>query len=62
MRFILVNGRTPCAPAVCALCRRPIGRGYLREDGTRLIYCDHNCYADHCESVGLLLDSQAKAS
>jgi len=44
------------------MCRRLIERGYLREDKTRLIYCDHNCYADHCESVGLLLDNHAKAS
>ena len=62
MRFILVNGRTPCAPAVCAMCRRSIRRGYLRENGTHLIYCDQTCYADHCESVDQLLDSQAKAS
>ena len=62
MRFILVNGRTPCAKTVCVMCERPISSGYLREIGTHLIYCDHNCYADHCESVGLLLDNYAKAS
>jgi hypothetical protein len=62
MRFILVNGRTPCSPATCAMCGRPIGAGYLREHGTHLIYCDHNCYADHCESAVMLLDKHARAS
>ena len=48
MRFILVNGRTPCRQSACALCSKPIGAGYLREIGTRLPYCDADCYADHC--------------
>jgi len=49
MRFVLVNGRTPCQQSFCVLCCEPIGASYLRELGTRLSYCDHNCYADHCK-------------
>jgi hypothetical protein len=54
MRFILVNGRTPCPQSSCVLCCEPIGTSYLREIGTRLSYCDHNCYADHCRSAVLV--------
>src|SRR4030081_3118899 len=56
MRFILMNGRTPCRQSVCALCCKPIGASYLREIETRLSYCDHDCYAQHCEGAVLALE------
>jgi hypothetical protein len=62
MRFILVNGRTRCRQSFCALCSGAIGTNYLREVGTDLIYCDHDCYADHCERAVLALTNHAKAS
>ena len=62
MRFILVNGRTPCSHSSCVMCDQPIGVRYLREVGTHLVYCDHRCYADHCRSATLLLETQARAS
>ena len=62
MRFILVNGRTPRAQSLCVLCCRPIGGSYLREIGTHLVYCDHDCYADHCKSAVLVFENQARAS
>jgi hypothetical protein len=62
MRFILVNGRRPRPQALCVMCGEPIERSYLREIGTHLTYCDHDCYADHCESAFLLLEKQARAS
>jgi hypothetical protein len=62
VRFILVHGRTPRSRSSCVMCGQPVGTNYLREVGTRLIYCDHNCYAAHCESAVLLLDNQATAS
>jgi len=43
MRFVLVNGRTPSPQSFCVLCCEPIGASYLREIGTQLPYCDHNC-------------------
>jgi hypothetical protein len=57
-----VNGRTPRPEAFCVMCGQPIEKSYLREIGTHLTYCDHNCYADHCQSAFLLLESQARAS
>jgi hypothetical protein len=62
MRFILVNGRTPRPRSLCVMCVHPVGTTYLREVGTQLIYCDHDCYAAHCESAVLLLDNRATAS
>jgi hypothetical protein len=62
MRFVLVNGRTPCPQSFCVLCREPIGAGYLREIATRLPYCDDKCYADHGKKAVLVLDNHARAS
>jgi hypothetical protein len=62
MRFILVNGRTPRPQSFCVMCNRPIRASYLREIGTHLIYCDNDCYADHCEGAIRLLENQARAS
>jgi hypothetical protein len=62
MKFILVNGRTPRPKPVCVCCFQPIEAGYLREIGTHLTYCDHDCYADHCRSAFVLLEKQAAAS
>jgi hypothetical protein len=59
MRFVLVNGRSPCRQSFCVACERPIGGRYLREVGTYLIYCDHACYADHCKSAVVLLERRA---
>ena len=62
MRFILVNGRTPRPRSFCVKCEQPLRESYLREISTHLGYCDHDCYADHCESAVLLLESRARAS
>jgi hypothetical protein len=62
MRFALVNGRSPRADSFCATCEQLIGASYLREVGTKLVYCDQNCYADHCKSAVPALASDAKAS
>jgi hypothetical protein len=51
MNFVLVNGRIPCRNSACALCGESISNSYLRELGTQLYYCDHECYADHCNRV-----------
>lgn len=45
MRFVLVHGMTPFSQARCACCNQPISAGYLRDTGTRLYYCDPDCYA-----------------
>ena len=62
MKFIMVNNRTPSQQSSCVLCRKPIGRGYLREVGTGLFYCDHDCYAVHCRSAAQALANLTRAS
>jgi hypothetical protein len=62
MRFVMVNGRTPCRQSFCALCRKPIGASYLREIETRLSYCDDKCYAEHYEGAVLAIENHARAS
>ena len=57
MEFVLVNGRTPRPQSFCVLCCEPIGQSYLREIGTRLSYCNHNCYVDHCTDSALALEN-----
>ena len=51
MKFVLVNGRTPRPHSFCVLGGEPIGMSYLREIGTRLPYCDRNCYAEYGKST-----------
>jgi hypothetical protein len=60
MEFVLVNGRTPRSRSCCALCCEPIGESYLREIGTRLSYCNHECYVDHCTISFLALKNHAQ--
>jgi hypothetical protein len=62
MRFVLVNGRSPQRRSFCVMCDQPIAASYLREIGTHLTYCNHDCYADHCKSAILLLENQARGS
>src|SRR5215471_3969901 len=62
MKFVLVNGRTPNPPSFCALCCESIGESYLRELTTRLSYCDHECYLDHCKIAVKALQERARAS
>jgi hypothetical protein len=62
MNFIMVNDRTPSKQSSCVLCGEPIGTGYLRDIGTGLFYCDHDCYADHCRSAVQALASLARVS
>ena len=47
IRFVLVNERSPRAETCCAVCCTKIGRGYVRDAQTRLLYCDAQCLADH---------------
>jgi len=44
MRCILVNGANLKADTFCAHCGNQVGESYVREIGTRLIYCDYHCY------------------
>ena len=62
MKFVLVNGRMPHTQSACGLCRGLVRSGYLREIGTGLFYCSHDCYAKHCTSAAQALANLARAS
>jgi hypothetical protein len=62
MKFVLVNGRIPRPQSFCALCCEPIGESYLRDIATRLSYCEHKCYVDHCKVAVPALQYHARAS
>ena len=62
MRFALVNGRSPRPDSYCLMCEARIGAGYLREVATQLIYCDQNCYSDHCRSPARALGAGVRES
>jgi hypothetical protein len=62
MKFVLVNGRTPCPQSFCALCCKPIGASYLRKLTTGLSYCDDRCYVGHCKAAAPAVKKRARAS
>ncbi len=45
MRCIIVNGAKLKAEAFCAHCGQAIADSYIREIGSRLIYCGFHCYS-----------------
>jgi hypothetical protein len=45
MRCIIVNGARLKTEMRCTHCGRKISHTYLREIGSRLIYCDLTCYS-----------------
>jgi hypothetical protein len=53
MRCILVNDAHLKAGAYCSYCRTRIRDSYIREIGTRFLYCDFECYRGAAESVAL---------
>jgi hypothetical protein len=50
MRCVMVNGAKLKAETYCAHCSNRIGETYVREIGSRLIYCDYLCYSLAVES------------
>lgn len=44
MRCIIVNDANLKSDAACAHCRNKIAESYIREIGSRRIYCDYHCY------------------
>jgi hypothetical protein len=62
MQFVLVNRRSLRPQSFCTLCCELIQEGYVREIATRLSYCGHWCYFDHCLSAALVFENHARAS
>jgi hypothetical protein len=55
-RYGLVTGRKPRGlPRFCAFCCEPIDSDYLREFGTRIIYCGTECFEIHVAAAANLL-------
>jgi hypothetical protein len=44
MKFVVVNNMAPRSRSVCAVCSRPLERGYLHDLSTSRRYCGVECY------------------
>jgi hypothetical protein len=52
IRYIIVNDRAPRdEEACCCMCASRLEGSYLREVGTRILYCTHWCYDEHVLSA-----------
>jgi hypothetical protein len=60
IKFVLVNDRVPREDTRCALCGRGIGKGYVRELQTRLLYCDTQCAAGHTKMAKLAVENATR--
>lgn len=56
MAFMIVNDRQPRADAYCGFCCEPIVDGYIREIGTRILYCCYEHYRAHVQSAVLAIE------
>jgi hypothetical protein len=61
MRCVVVNGANLKAETACAHCGNKIGESYVREIGSRLIYCDFRCYCVAVERAITVLGYRAQA-
>lgn len=62
MRCVLVNGASLKAPTLCAHCSNKVGASYVREIGTRIVYCDFRCYSAAIEIPVRMLGYRAPAT
>jgi hypothetical protein len=62
MRCVLVNGARLKAPTLCAHCGNKISANYVREIGTRIVYCDFRCYSVAIETSVRMLGHPAPAA
>ncbi len=56
----LVNDRVPRSDANCALCRKKIEQGYVRELQTGLVYCNPQCLPGHEKTALLAIEDRAR--
>lgn len=62
MRCIIVNRARLKIETRCAHCGSKIGHSYLREIGSRLIYCDLTCYGLAVENALLRLSRRTSGA
>jgi hypothetical protein len=58
MRCILVSDANLKSDTCCTCCREKIGDSYAREIGSRLIYCDYDCYQFAVETQVVTLNAR----
>jgi hypothetical protein len=56
MRCILVSDGNLKSDTYCTYCRKKIGDSSAREIGSRLIYCDYDCYRLAVETLVVTLN------
>ena len=59
MRCILVSDANLKSDTCCMYCRVKIGDSYARKIGSRLIYCDYDCYRFAVEAPVVTLNARA---
>ena len=59
MRCILVSNASLKSDTRCTYCSKKIGDSYAREIGSRLIYCDFDCFRRAAEQPVLALSARA---
>ena len=61
LRYIVVNGRNDAREAnYCTICCTPLGKSYVREIGTSLLYHSHYCLETHVRQSTVALESPRK--
>jgi hypothetical protein len=58
MRCILVSNTNLKSDTHCTYCRQKIGDSYAREIGSRLIYCDYDCYQSAVKTPVVTLNAR----
>jgi hypothetical protein len=62
VRCILVSDASLKSDTRCTYCRKKIRDSYAREIGSRLIYCDYDCYRRAAETPVLALSARARST
>ena len=62
MRCILVSDANLKSDTCCTYCRKKIGDNYAREIGSRLIYCDYDCYRFAIEAPVVTLNARVTSA
>jgi hypothetical protein len=62
MRCVVVTGARLKANTLCAYCANKIEEGYIREIGSRRIYCDYRCYCVAAETAVVALSARARTA
>jgi len=62
MRCILVSDANLKSDTFCTYCCKKIGDSYAREIGSRLIYCDYDCYQFAAETPVVTLNARVMST